>query len=259
MRNILLLCGLLALDACGDQSVDVTGGYHRSTITSQVALGFQPGGIAIEPNSLVQLDRLRPTLPADAALALIAGGGPLAVARSQQVSAELGRSVLLETGAVRPDDGVLVVSVTRLLADACLGPGQPNARNIWPGDDADRPRFMPPGCATDNAIEAMVERKADLERGRPLPPGVALPLARAAERYYQSTDTRSLGLIDSPLDPGTNQPNPGASQTSGSATPAPATTTSTATQAEATEPGAGLLQGPLQQPAAPPAAPAAAQ
>ena len=108
----------------------------------------------------------------------------------------------------------------------CLGPGQPETRGIWPGQDATRHRFLPPGCASSTAIAAMVVEPGDLLRGQPLAPGAALPVARAIERYYNRGEDTATPAAPPAAAPPPVAPSP--------ATPAPAVGGN-----------AGLLQGPL--------------
>jgi hypothetical protein len=46
---------------------------------------------------------------------------------------------------------------------------------------------LPPGCANDANLLAMVERKRDVVQGRKLGPAPALPSARAAQKYIYGT------------------------------------------------------------------------
>jgi len=65
-----------------------------------------------------------------------------------------------------------------LAPEACLTPD--------PTDTQLGPR-LPPGCANNANLLAMVERKRDVVRGRKLGPAPASPSARAAQRYLYGT------------------------------------------------------------------------
>ena len=118
----------------------------------------------------------------------------------------------------------------RLVPSECLQPGQPGPPDNWPGDDDTLPRTLPPGCAVANALQQMVVDKQDLLRGRPLPPGAALPVARAIERYYNRGDG-----------PAGTDTTPAPALGPGSSAPA----TLPAGGLGAAADGVGLLQGPL--------------
>jgi len=65
--------------------------------------------------------------------------------------------------------------------------------------------MLPPGCANAYNLAAMVERKSDLVRGRPLAPAPAAPTARAARRYIDG-DQRAASPPKSE-DVSTTEPN----------------------------------------------------
>jgi type IV pilus biogenesis protein CpaD/CtpE len=76
---------------------------------------------------------------------------------------------------------------------------------------------LPPGCANNANLLAMVERKKDVVKGRKLGAAPASPSARAAQKYiYGSEGTSSVGINLS------NQPS-SAPGTPAPGTPAPGT------------------------------------
>jgi hypothetical protein len=83
-----------------------------------------------------------------------------------------------------------------LVPAACLTPD--------PTDNQLGPR-LPPGCANNANLLAMVERKSDLVRGRELGPAPALPSVRAAKIYVYGTPSPSGGGSA----PGTRSSSPG--------------------------------------------------
>jgi hypothetical protein len=93
----------------------------------------------------------------------------------------------------------------QLVPEACL---RPDPTDIQLG-----PR-LPPGCANNANLLAMVERKGDVVRGRELGPAPASPTARAAQRYIYGTPSASGGGTSS----GTRSSSPGSS--SGETVPA---------------------------------------
>jgi hypothetical protein len=86
-----------------------------------------------------------------------------------------------------------------LVPEACLTPD--------PTDDQLGPR-LPPGCANDANLLAMVERKQDVVHGRKLGAAPASPSARAAQKYIYGTPG-SLGA-------GVSAPTPGIPPTASS-------------------------------------------
>jgi type IV pilus biogenesis protein CpaD/CtpE len=72
----------------------------------------------------------------------------------------------------------------QLVPEACLTPD--------PTDNQLGAR-LPPGCANNANLLAMVERKRDLVEGRKLGPAPALPSARAAKKYIYGTDVTPTG------------------------------------------------------------------
>jgi hypothetical protein len=66
----------------------------------------------------------------------------------------------------------------QLVPEACLRPD--------PSDTQLGPR-LPPGCANNANLLAMVERKSDVVKGRKLGPAPASPSARAAQKYIYGT------------------------------------------------------------------------
>jgi hypothetical protein len=210
--------------------------YVQQDLTQQIPLAFQVNSSALTPDSMARLRGLRSDLPALSSLSLV-GPATITEARAQRVGAELHRfvSVVTERTSTAPgavDFAVLLLTTRRLVATDCLAPGQPAPPNNWPADDPFRQRSMPPGCAVANAIQQMAVNKEDLQRGRPLPPGAALPVGRAIERYYSRSETAV---------PTTAPGAPGLG--AGTATPVgPAGAAASGT-------GTDLLEGPLTQPA----------
>ena len=238
---------VFALGGCVDQRLPSANTYSQQDVVQQVPLVFQTNSAELTPLTMAMLQTLRPELRAESSLTLV-GSNDLAGPRARQVGTELQRFVAPAPGA-RPaagqdDSAVLLVTTHRLIGTDCLAPGQLFTRDNWPADDASRPRSMPPGCATANAIQQMVVSQEDLQRGRPLPPGAALPVARAIERYYNRSEAAA---------PVTSQANPGLGAGSSAPVGAP---TPAAVGATASDAGSDLLQGPLTQPPAATAAPA---
>jgi hypothetical protein len=96
----------------------------------------------------------------------------------------------------------------QLVPESCLVPD--------PTDTQLGPR-LPPGCANNANLLAMVEKKRDVVRGRKLGAAPAAPSARAAQRYIYGTRGQ--------LGAGITQSNPGggpAAVTTEPAAPAPA-------------------------------------
>ncbi len=215
--------------------------YVQQDLTQRIPLAFQVNSTVLTPGSVILLSELRSDLPTLSSLSL---GGSVAMteARAQQVGFELHRFVsVAEPTFVGPgaaDLAVLLVTTHRLVATDCLAPGQPVPRDNWPADDPFRARSMPPGCAVANAIQQMAVSQEDLQRGRPLPPGAALPVARAIERYY----SRSEVAVPTTTSPASATPGPGAGSAASGGVPG-------ATGTAAPDAGADLLQGPLTQPA----------
>jgi hypothetical protein len=83
-----------------------------------------------------------------------------------------------------------------LVPESCLTPD--------PTDTELGPR-LPPGCANDANLLAMIERKRDLVQGRKLGPAPALPSARAAQKYIYGTAGLPLGGAGG--QPNAQQPN----------------------------------------------------
>jgi hypothetical protein len=108
---------------------------------------------------------------------------------------------------------VPIVSPTRperviryeLVPEACLVPD--------PTDTQLGPR-LPPGCANNANLLAMVEQKRDVVHGRKLGAAPAAPSARAAQRYIYGTRGQ--------LGAGVNPPGPALAPATVSTEPAPA-------------------------------------
>ncbi len=72
---------------------------------------------------------------------------------------------------------------TVLVPEACISP-----------DTAEQPLYLPSGCANNLNLELMVQRQADLARGRNMGPAMAEPVARAAREYIDGKSSeRGLG------------------------------------------------------------------
>ena len=222
----------VVLGSCVDRPMPNASMYVQQDLTQQIPLAFQVNSAVPTPGSIATLSALRSELPALSSLSLV-GSTTTTEARAQQVGAELHRfvSVATEPTAGTADVAMLQVTTRRLVATDCLAPGQPVPRDNWPGDDTFRQRSMPPGCAVANAIQQMAVSKEDLQRGRPLPPGAALPVGRAIERYYSRTETAV---------PTTAQAASGLGAGSAAPVSLPASTGTAASDA-----GTDLLQGPL--------------
>jgi hypothetical protein len=76
------------------------------------------------------------------------------------------------------DAAPVAAARTVMVPDACITP-----------DVTEQPVYLPSGCANALNLQAMVERKKDLVRGRKPGPATAAPAVRAAERYlYGGTE-----------------------------------------------------------------------
>lgn len=220
------------LCACADPDLPNAVTYVQQDQVEVLPLAFWANTAVLTPDRAAALQRLHGDLPAGGLFLAVAGG--LAESRAQQVGAALNRVVSPVPQPLPPSPGsidaaLLSVATRRLVATACLTPGQPVPPGSWPADDAARRRSMPPGCATANALQQMTVSQEDLRHGRPLPPGAALPAARAIERYYSRSELAAPG-------PASASPGLGGGSLTPVAAPAP-------------EAGADLLQGPLTQPA----------
>jgi hypothetical protein len=133
----------------------------------------------------------------------------LAALAALPLGACIGPAPPLETPAFLP----------RGAAEACAGPGRPVGLSNYTWQDRTRPLLLPPGCATSAAIAAQVEDPDDLVRGRPLPPGSALPFAQAVERYYGRNENRETRPAGGEAAPAVELPraDPGAPATPGEA------------------------------------------
>ena len=190
----LLALVSMVLAGCTPPVPPPAGDYHLAAQAPALVLTFAPG--SDEPGR-VDAERLRylgATLPAWTVPELHATG-PRALSRARSARRLLGRPLVLFAdvpGEAGPDVAVLVVQpATGILADNCLGPGQPVIGDVWPGDDTRRATLLPAGCAVATALQAQVAAAAagqDLLRGRPLPAGAATPFADAIERYYRRND-----------------------------------------------------------------------
>ena len=168
-------------------------GQYRAGSTEQAyTVTFLPRQADPTPEDRAALTRLRPVLPV-AASATLRADGPLAEARASAVSRALRRPVALDArapdGSGR-DEAVMVLTEAGIVTDACDGAGQPVGRNLWTLDDDRRQRLLPPGCANATMLLEQAANQQDVLRGRPLEPGAAGPIARAADRYLRRNDER---------------------------------------------------------------------
>ncbi len=170
--------------------------YRATEPIAPLVIAFAPQGTTLSPVDLDRLRALQPILPVQSLPELYVSG-PLALLRARAVRNALGRPVLVYPAAAvlpsgqanRPDDAVLLLpTLAGILPDACRGPGQFDAADIWPGDDARRTRLLPAGCATAASIQAQAVRGGDLLLGRTLPEGASIPFADAIERYYRRNE-----------------------------------------------------------------------
>jgi hypothetical protein len=111
------------------------------------------------------------------------------------------------------------VSHYELVPKACLVPD--------PTDTGLGGSRLPPGCANNANLLAMVERKKDVVKGRKLGAAPAAPSARAAQKYIYGTQG-TLGGADSST-PSTHHPTTPSTEP---ATPAPASTQTAASPAK---------------------------
>ena len=192
----LPLCALswlvLAVAGCVPPIPQAASEYHATEPDAPLVLRFAPHAAVLSPADLARLRALRPTLPVQTLPELYAAG-PLAALRARAVRNALDRPVIvyLQAAAKGPnlDEAVLLLPMPAgILPDACRGPGEFDAGDIWPGDDARRTRFLPAGCATAANIQVQAADGNDLLRGRPLPAGASIPFADAIERYYRRNE-----------------------------------------------------------------------
>lgn len=185
-----LLTGL-ALAGCQLAPPPPASQYRVMQATPSLGLSFFPGEAQLPAPQLATLQATGRTLPEEVVPVLYTDGR-LAQARADRVGRALQRPIRLvvQRGA-QPDQAMLVFPVRsgRIVADACRGPGARLVGDIWPGDDSNAVRLLPPGCSTEADIAAQVSQPGDLLYGRPLPPGAALPYAEAIEQYYHRADT----------------------------------------------------------------------
>lgn len=222
----LTLVMLIACAACAPGVPPPPSQYRMGATATEMPLYFAPGTARVAAADRARLRLMRLVLPAQA-VATLQASGPFAVPRSEVVAQLLDRPIQLVAAApgTPADQAHLLVSKPAIVADACRGPGERGLGSIWPSNDDVPPRFLPPGCATAAALQAQIVEPDDLLRGRPLPPGAAMPFAAAIERYYHRHSQA--------------QSSAGQSAGSGAGQSAPSTT------AAAGQAAPGLLVGPL--------------
>ncbi len=193
---LALLTAPILLAGCVPPAPPPASAYRAAPQFAPATLRFAPDADETLPLDTNRLRALRLYLPAGALPELFIAG-PRSFRRAQVVRRLLERPVavhLVEDEMALPDAAVLLVPAQGgVIADACLGPGQPVLGDIWPGDDARRTALLPAGCAVETALQSQVAAHggdADLLHGRPLPPGAATPFAEAIERYYRRNDPR---------------------------------------------------------------------
>lgn len=145
--------------------------YHLAAQAPSLVLAFAPGSDKpgrFDADRLRDLGGLLPTL----AVPELHAAGPRTLARARPVRCLLGRPLMLFAdvpGEVTDGDVAVLVTppATGIVADACLGRGQPVIGDVWPGDDTRRV-MLPAGCAVATALQAQVAAAAgeDLLRGR---------------------------------------------------------------------------------------------
>ena len=175
------------LAGCVSQPPPPVGQYRVSTELAPVAIVFAPAQSRISPPQIATLHAIGREASAFT-VPVVFAAGPLAQARSNAIQQTIQRPVrlVLQPDSATPDQAVVTFPAPAdpIVADACRGPGLPVPGGIWPGSDARAARLLPPGCATATILADQVTEPADLLRARPLPPGAALPYARAIEAYY---------------------------------------------------------------------------
>lgn len=190
MRSAIFpLILLVSLTACVPATPPPPSEYRAAYTMSRLPLMFSPGTVRAAPGYDIRLRDMRRVLPVQVVTTLRASG-PLAMRRAEWVAHVLDRPVtLIGPAPGAPDDeAVLMISSPAIVADACRGIGERELGSIWPSNDDVPPRLLPPGCATEAAIQAQIVRPNDLLQGRPLPPTAATPFAAAIERYYRRND-----------------------------------------------------------------------
>lgn len=253
-RVALSAVAAILLVGCTPIAPQPASGYHAVRQIPPMVLAFAPASNEPSAADAAYLRALGPTLPAGELPELYAEG-PRALARARAVRRFLDRQLVLRPvpphngAATDPDLLVLVTSLPAgVLADACLGPGQPVVDDLLPGGDARRARLLPAGCAVASALQAQVAAGAgngDLLQGRMLPPGASIPYTDAIESYYRRNDP-------------SQRPSPASSGGGGTSrsesTTSAAAPTSTPPQAPAGQVGINPLLGPLLADPAPTAA-----
>lgn len=194
LGRLLLVSGLVLLSGCVHQAPPTVSQYRSATVAPPLALRYAPGAIKPAPDDVARVRALGGALPAGAVPRFIASG-PLLSQRAQAMEALLDRPVEIQLAgatAADPDSALLIPPAPpAIIATPCLGQGERLVGDMWPGNDAEQARLIPPGCATATAVAAQVVAPQDLLQGRPLPPGAASPFVNAIERYYRRNDTRA--------------------------------------------------------------------
>jgi hypothetical protein len=192
MRRVCIaLVGVgIVLAACEPGPPPPASQYRQADIVAPLPIGFAPGDARLAEPVRSELHQIGRSLPVQTVPELDASdAGALAMQRTQEVARQLGRSVQpAVVPGMPPDQTVLVVPSSGIVADACRGPGVQELGTMWPGNDAIAPLLLPPGCATASDLSVQVTQPQDLLQGRMLPPGAATPYAAAIERYYHRND-----------------------------------------------------------------------
>jgi hypothetical protein len=184
--------GTLLLAACHTAAPPPASQYQPVVQLPPVGLSFAPGAVQPPYDQVRQLRAITRNIP-EQIVPVLYTSGSLAAARMAALERDIQRPLQLVLRLDSPPNQALMAfpATAGIVADDCRGPGAKVGEDISPGEDRSLPRILPPGCATASDIAAQVTDKGDLLYGRPLPPGAALPFARAAERYYDRDDTTS--------------------------------------------------------------------
>lgn len=217
MRAGLLLLASLWLSGCYGYPPERENAaqYHLGVTERLYPLAFLPGRADPASQGRAALAELRPALWASSSAVLVTNA-PLAAARAASVARTLGRPVTVDVQAryrLGPDEALLVLSQSAIVADACTGAGQPVGRNLWTFDDDNRQRMLPAGCATAAMLLEQAANRQDVLRGQPLEPGAAGPIARAADRYLRRGDEPPAKEEDRPGAGETSEERPGQAAT----------------------------------------------
>lgn len=219
LAGLLLLAGPLLLAGCGHDRLPVAGPaeFVEGDVRVDHQLRFAPGSDTLAAADRQRLVRFLAGIDpgADGAIEISIGpGGSGQAERLTHLQAILTAEGRGSSGRVHahphPDVAVLSVEQDVVLPTRCAGAG------LWDSDIADGTEGLPIGCTTSMNLEAMIDDREDLVRGRPLGPAAAAPAAEIARRYLSSRSADRSGghpdgddvlpLPDAAYEPGSDAP-----------------------------------------------------